>query len=176
MANMSLGTNIVFAAKQYRMAPSHDPPDSFKYNTVREAGGSTRLTMLKAAVDEADIDPSPPRPVFAHIPAAEGIWLAFAVDAYDSQLTRVQVRTALTEAVSPETRIVGEYPIPVTGKLGSAITLVPKRLAEAIDLSIDDGVTTIAVAPELLLFATEDRIASMDVEAALDATRDALPD
>lgn len=77
------------------MTGTHDPPDSYGFNKLRESGGSNRLTLVKSAVEAADLDPRPPRPVLALIPVGAGTWVRFDVDRYDSQRARVAVRHAL---------------------------------------------------------------------------------
>lgn len=140
------------------MSAPHDPPETFRFNKLRSTGGSTRLTLVKDAVDQADIDPRPPRPELAHLPAAPGVWLAFAVERHPSQADRVAVRTAVTEALGSEAPIVGEFPVDLQGKLGSAVTLVPRQLVERADLDVGEDVTTISLGTGALLFATRDVI------------------
>lgn len=156
------------------VSPSHDPPESYRYNKLRKAGGSTRLTLVKSAVDTAGIDTRPPRPLVAHIPAGDGVWIAFEVDEYGSQQLRVRTRTALTAELSGDRKIVGEYPVPLRGKLGSAVTLVPKRLAETVGIEIGDQISTVAVTSGVLLLLEEERVSELDVAAVLEAIRTVL--
>lgn len=136
------------------MSAPHDPPETFRFNKLRSTGGSTRLTLVKDAVDRAAIDPRPPRPELAHIPAAPGVWLAFAVERHSSQADRVAVRTAVSRALGSDAVIVGEFPVELQGKLGSAVTLVPRELVDRAELAGDEDVTTTALGPGALLFAT----------------------
>lgn len=156
----------------------HDPPDEYRYNKLREVGGSFQLTMVKAAVDDAEIDSGPPRPVFAHIPAAPEVWVAFDVDRYASQRHRVQVRTAVTDELAPGTTVVGEFPVAIRGKLGSAVTRVPQRLAERAGLERPAQITTIALAPGAVLLASEAEVeaAGDELAAAILAARERLDD
>lgn len=155
---------------------AHDPPDEFRYNKLREVGGSYQLTLVKTAVDAAEIDSSPPRPVFAHIPAARGAWVAFDVDRYAAQRHRVRVRTAVTDELAPETTVVGEFPVAIRGKLGSAVTRVPQRLAERAGLERPAQITTIALGPGAVLVATQARVeaAGDELAAAIEAARQRL--
>jgi hypothetical protein len=133
----------------------HDPPETFRFNTLRSTGGSTRLTLVKAAVDAAGIDPRPPRPELAHLPAAPGVWLAFAVEEFPSQAERVAVRAAVSEALDSEAPVVGEFPVALQGKLGSAVTLVPRELVDRADLDLGQDVTTVSLGNGALLFVTK---------------------
>ena len=153
------------------MANGHNPPADFQFNKLRTAGGSHRLTLVKAAVEQAKIDVGPPRPTIAHIPVGDGVWVGFDVDRYPSQLNRVRIRSQITNSFSPESTVVGEFPVPLQGKLGSAVTLVPKQLVESLESDTDVRVTTVALTPGLLLFATEQRITdgSIDIESVLHA-------
>lgn len=127
-------------------------------------------------MDAADIEITPPRPMVAFLPVATGAWMGFEVDRYPSQLERVRVRTAVTRAVGSEADVVGEFPVALRGKVGSVVTLVPKSLVGSVDLSIGDRITTIAVAPGLLLFVTESLIeeSETDMAGAIEAARNAL--
>lgn len=137
------------------MTTEEAPPADYRFNKLRKTGGSHRLTLVKTAVREADLDPGPPRPVLAHIPAANGTWVAFHIRRYPSQQRRVRLRQAVTDELAANQPIVGEYPVELRGKLGSAITLVPKQLVDAVDIRTRDQVTTIAIAPEAVLFISE---------------------
>lgn len=165
-------------AKHYfkSMVQDHDPPEAYQFNNLRKAGGSNRLTLVKASVENADIDPSPPRPRFAQIPAGGGVWIGFDIARYESQLDRVRIRHAVTEALLSDTRIVGEYSVPIQGKLGSAVILVPRQLVETLDLDSADRVTNIAIAPGILLFVTETKSTESPaaIETAIDAARQAV--
>lgn len=158
------------------MSPSNDLPETFQFNKLRDAGGSTRLTLVKSAVAAANIDPKPPRPLIAHIPAGDGIWLGFDVDQYESQQTRVDARTALTAELPGDNRIVGEYPVPLTGKLGSSVTLIPKGLADTVSVSVEDCITTVPVTSGVLLFIQEERASELDTETVLEAIREIVHD
>jgi antitoxin component of MazEF toxin-antitoxin module len=171
----SVGTDITTARVPHvTVSPSHDPPESYQFNKLRDAGGSTRLTLVKSAVDTAGIAPRPPRPQVAHIPAGDGVWLAFDVDQYDSQQTRVEARKALTAQLPGDSRIVGEYPVSLRGKLGSAVTIVPKELAETVGIEIGDQISTVAVTSGVLLFLEEERVSELDIVTILDAIRAVL--
>lgn len=156
----------------------HDPPDDYRFNKLRTVGGSYRLTLVKAAVDNGEIDPGPPRPVFAHIPASEGVWVGFEATRFDSQRDRVAVREAVTAALDGDEPVVGEFPVAIRGKLGSAVMRVPQQLAERVDMDVGARITTVAVAPGLVLFATEDRIDADEAQfaAAIEAARRAVDD
>ena len=158
------------------MPPPHEPPDTFRFNTLRTTGGSTRLTLVKAAVQEAGIEPRPPRPELAHLPAAPGVWLALDVDRHSEQARRVAVRTAVSEAFGVESPIVGEFPVELQGKLGSAVTLVPRQLVDRAALESGTPVTTIAVGPGALLFVIQPVVDAEPaaVTAAIAAAREAL--
>lgn len=134
------------------------------------------MTLVKAAAESAKIDPDPPRPTFAYIPVCDGSWLGFEVAYYDSQLNRVQIRAKISDILSPETRIVGEYPVKIRGKLGSSVTLIPRKLVEAVDLSMDDSVTVITLARGLILFVTKQKISSSQtkIEDVLDEMENLL--
>lgn len=160
------------------MAGAHDPPEAYRFNKLRDSGGSYRLTLVKDAVERADVDIKPPRPELANIPAGDGAWVGFDTDRYGSQRTRVDVRRAVTAELAPRARIVGEYPVSVRGKLGSAVILVPKQLVDALGLEAAERVTSIAVAPGVLLFVTEEKATApdTDIESALESARRAVPD
>lgn len=158
------------------VSPTHNPPETYRFNKLREAGGSIRLTLVKAALETADVDPRPPRPLFAHIPAGDGVWLAFDVEQYESQQTRVRARSALTAKIPGDSHVVGEYPISLRGKLGSGVTIVPKRLADTVGVTVGDDVTTIAVGPGVLLFVAEQQVSALDVGSTLEAIRETLPE
>lgn len=158
------------------VSPQHDPPASCQFNKLRKAGGSKRLTLVKAAVDAAGIESSPPRPLLAHIPAGDGIWLAFDTDQFESQCERVEIRTGLSEHVSPSEQIVGEYPVFLRGKLGSSVTIVPKRLSDSVGVAVEDQITTIAVGTGMLLFLTESAASEIDIELVLERLRQELDD
>jgi hypothetical protein len=159
------------------MPGAHEPPADYRFNKLRDSGGSYRLTLVKDAVERADIDPRPPRPELANIPAGDGAWVGFDVDRYGSQQTRVEVRRAVTAELAPGERIVGEYPVSIRGKLGSAVILVPRQLIDALALETAERMTTIALAPGALLFVTEAKATASepDVEAAIEAARSAVP-
>lgn len=155
----------------------HDPPDAYRFNKLRDSSGSHRLTLVKAAIEAAEIDVEPPRPVFAHLPAGEGVWLGFDLERYGSQRTRVAVRRAVTAELDPDARVVGEFPVPMRGKLGSAVVTLPSRLVEEAGLREAERVTAVAVAPGLLLFLTKERAAAAgDVGSALEGARGTLAD
>lgn len=158
------------------MSAPHDPPETFRFNKLRSTGGSTRLTLVKDAVDQADIDPRPPRPELAHLPVAPGVWLAFDVQRHPSQAERVAVRTTVSEALGSEASVVGEFPVALQGKLGSAVTLVPRELVDRADLEVGEDVTTIALGPGALLFATRAVIngTGEEIAAGIRAARSAL--
>ncbi|MFW6435511.1 MAG: hypothetical protein ACOCY1_03950 [Halovenus sp.] len=160
------------------MSGKHDPPATYQFNKLRESSGSYRVTLVKDAIEEAEIDTTPPRPVFAHIPAAEGSWIGFDVERYDSQRTRVAVRHAVTAELDSGMQIVGEFPVPLRGKLGSAVLTLPSQLIDGADLRSAERVTTIAVAPGLVLFVTEATVTDpeADVASALDRARQTLAD
>jgi hypothetical protein len=160
------------------MTPDHDPPESYRFNKLRESGGSYRLTLVKAAVDATGIDPKPPRQVLALLPVGPGVWIGFDVAHRESQLDRVRARSVATAELDPGARVVGEYPVRVRGKLGSAVVLVPRELVDALALDDAEQATTVAVGPATLLFATERRIDDSDGElaAACEAVRRELDD
>lgn len=160
------------------MTESSGPADSYGFNKFRKSSGSHRLTLVKAAVQAAEIDPRPPRPVLALLPVADRAWVGFEVDRYDSQRDRVDVRYALTETLANDTHVIGEFPVTVRGKLGSALILLPKGLVDTLDLTVGDRVTTVPVATGCLLFVTESMATDpdTDLEAGLAAARDALPE
>lgn len=160
------------------MPGAHEPPEDYRFNKLRDSGGSYRLTLVKAAVERADIDPRPSRPELANIPAGDGAWVGFDVDRYGSQRTRVDVRRAVTAELSPGKRIVGEYPVSIRGKLGSAVILVPRQLIDTLGLETAGRVTTIALAPGVLLFVTEAKAkaSKSDLRAAIEAARSAVPE
>lgn len=159
------------------MGDTPGPIDAYGYNKLRESSGSYRLTLVKAAVEDAEIEPRPPRPTLALLPVSDRAWAGFEVDRFDSQRGRVDVRYALTSALAPGTRIVGEYPVTVRGKLGSAVLTLPRGLMDTLDLGTAERVTTVPIATGCLLFATESLTTDPDVDlaAALDAARDVLP-
>lgn len=144
------------ADRERTVASTHDPPEVYRYNKLRTTGGSSRLTLVKAAVDRADVDPRPPRLELAHLPAAPGVWLALDVARYPAQTDRVAVRSAVSEAIETEGPIVGEFPVTLQGKLGSAVTLVPSDLVDRIDLESGTPVTTVALGPGALLLVAAD--------------------
>lgn len=133
------------------MRPDPEQIASARTNKLRTTGGSHRLTLVKSAVDEAGIDTRPPRPTLAHLPAGRGVWLAFDVDRYPSQRDRVAARAAVTERFEPTEPVVGEFPVELRGKLGSAVTRVPGELLDRVGLETGDEVATVAVAPGALL-------------------------
>lgn len=160
------------------MTDTDDTPESFGFNKLRKSSGSHRLTIVKDAVQAAEIDPRPPRPVLALLPVCDGAWIGFDVDRHDSQRARVRVRHTLTAALAPDTQVVGEYPVAVRGKLGSALLILPKQLIDTLDLEVQERVTTIPVVTGCLLFATESftEDPGNDLGAALEAARDRFPD
>ena len=158
------------------MSPDPTQVETARTNKLRTTGGSHRLTLVKAAVDEAGIDPRPPRPTLAHLPAGPGVWLAFDVDQYPSQRDRVAARAAVSDLFEPAEPIVGEFPIQLRGKLGSAVTRVPGELLDRVGLQTGDGVATIAVAPGALLVVAASVAGERpeEVAAAAEAARAAL--
>lgn len=136
------------------MAAPHDPPETFRFNKLRTTGGSTRLTVVKEAVEGAGIEPRPPRPELAHLPAAPGVWLALDVERYPSQTDRVAIRSAVSDRFPTGEPLVGEFPVELQGKLGSAVTLVPRQLVDRADLEPGERVTAVALHPGALLFLT----------------------
>lgn len=160
------------------MTGKHDPPTSYRFNKLRKSSGSYRVTLVKDAVEAANIDTTPPRPVFANLPVGGGVWIGFDIDRYTSQRTRVAVRHAVTTELDPDARIVGEFPVPLQGKLGSAVVTLPSQLVDETDLHTAERVTTIAIAPDLVLFVTEAKATASDVDmrSALDRARQTLYD
>lgn len=160
------------------MTGSYGPPESFGFNKLRKSSGSHRLTLVKEAVRAAEIDPRPPRPVLALLPVSDGAWVGCDVDRHASQRARVDVRHALTAELAPETDVVGEYPVTVRGKLGSALLILPKQLVDTLYLESQERVTTVPVVAGCLLFATESLAADpeTDLGAALDAARACFSD
>lgn len=158
------------------MSTDHAPPETYRFNKLRESSGSHRVTLVKAAVEAADVNPGPPRPVFANLPVGEGAWVAFDVSRYDSQVQRVRARRAATAELAPGTSVVGEFPVSIRGKLGSVVVLVPKQLVEALDLETAEQVTTVAIAPSAFLFLTASRVDAADGEiaTAIEAAREAI--
>lgn len=151
--------------------------ERIRTNKLRTTGGSFRLTLVKGAVDKAGIDPRPPRPTLAHLPAAPGAWLAFDVDRYPSQRDRVAVRAAVTERLAPETTIVGEFPVELRGKLGSAVTRVPGELLEAVDIAAGDELANTAIGTGCILVLCKSSV-TVDPEIisdAIEAARERLP-
>lgn len=158
------------------MSTPHDPPATFRFNKLRTTGGSSRLTLVKAAVERADVDPRPPRPELAHLPAAPGVWLALEVARHPSQTRRVAVRAAVSDCFDPEEPLVGEFPVTLKGKLGSAVTLVPSDLVDRIGLEAGTRVTTVAVGPGALLLVTAEVVDAdpAAVAEAIDRAREAI--
>lgn len=138
------------------MSALHDPPEEFQFNKLRKTGGSYRLTLVKPAVDEANIDPRPPRPELVHLPTAPCAWLGIDLEAHPVQTERVAARSAVTEELDPGIPMAGEFPVSLKGKLGSAVTRVPPDVVDRLDLETGTGVTTIAITDGALLFVTED--------------------
>lgn len=147
-----------------------------RFNKLRTTGGSSRLTLVKGAVDEAGIDPRPPRPTLGHLPAGPGVWLAFDLEQYPSQSDRVAARVAVSEALGIDESIVGEFPVELRGKLGSAVTRVPGELVERVDVSVGERLAVIAVAEGALLVAAERVVDEQSgaIERAVDAAQTAL--
>jgi hypothetical protein len=159
-----------------RPVSGHDPPVSFRFNKLRTTGGSYRLTLVKSAVDAAEVDPRPPRPELAHLPAARGAWLGIDIERHPDQRGRVAAREAVTVEFAPGASMVGEYPVPLRGKLGSAVTRIPGEIIDRLDLETGDQLTTIAIADGALLFVTQGLVESApaDVAAAIAGARVAL--
>lgn len=160
------------------MTGRHDPPAAYQFNKLRESGGSYRVTLVKDAVDAAEIETRPPSSVFAQIPACDGVWVGFDISRYESQRTRVAVRHAVTAELDPDARVVGEFPVPLRGKLGSAVLTLPSQLLDEADLRAAERVTTIAVAEGLVLFVTEATATDPEtgVASALERARQTLAD
>lgn len=158
------------------MSASHDPPETYRFNKLRSTGGSARLTLVKAAVDRAEIDARPPRPVFAHLPAAPGAWLAADVDVYESQRRRVEARAAVTGQLATDFSAVGEFPIHLKGKLGSAVTRVPKGVLDHANLEVGEEITAIAVGSGAVLLLTKQVVYDdlHDIEETIAAARTSL--
>lgn len=159
------------------MRPDPEQIESARANKLRTTGGSHRLTLVKGAVDEADIDTRPPRPTLAHLPAGPGVWLAFDVELYPSQRDRVAARAAVSNRFEPTEPVVGEFPVELRGKLGSAVTRVPGELLDRVGLKTGNEVATIAVAPGALLVIDASTVVDRPVAVAeaIEAAHTALP-
>ncbi len=132
--------------------------DEYEFNTLRTVGGSVRLTLLKDAAVAAEIDVAPPRPTLVHLPAAPGVWLGCILAQYPSQRERVRLRGVVTDTLATDMTIVGEYPVDLRGKVGSTVTSVPPALVERLGLEVGEGITTLPIAPGLVLFVSEPAI------------------
>jgi antitoxin component of MazEF toxin-antitoxin module len=151
------------------MSTAHDPPRTYGFNKLRTTGGSYRLTLVKAAVNRATIEVRPPRPVLAHLPAAPGAWIAVDPALHESQPTRVEARVAVTGAFEPEYLAVGEFPVHLQGKVGSAVTRIPGEVVERVEVETGDQVTTIALGHGAVLLVAQ-RLVSSRPEAVVEAT------
>ena len=151
------------------MSTAHDPPRTYAFNKLRTTGGSYRLTLVKAAVNQAAIEVRPPRPVMAHLPAAPGAWIAVDPTVHDSQRTRVAARAAVTAKLAPEYAAVGEFPVHLQGKVGSAVTRVPGEVVERVEVQAGDQLTTIALGPGAVLLVAQ-RLVSSSPETVAEAT------
>lgn len=150
------------------VSATHDPPEDFQFNKLRQTGGSYRLTLVKPAVDRANIDPRPPRPELVHLPASPCAWLGIDLEAHPSQSDRVAAREAVTDKLAPGTPMAGECPVSLKGKLGSAVTRVPQDVVDRLDLETGNRVTTITITDGALLFVTE-RVIEDSPETVLEA-------
>lgn len=147
--------------------------NDYQYNKLRTVGGSHRLTLVKGAVDDAVVDVKPPRPTFAFLPAAQGTWVGFDIDHFDSQRERVHIRAAITDTFDPDMNLVGEYPVDLRGKVGSTVARIPSELVQLLELEVGDRITTISLAKGALLFVREMIVQSSGtaVERAIGAAR-----